>query len=403
MALTELQTTLLSILSHALAGEEAEVDAAAVDWPALYREAMAQAVFAQVYHSLEPCIPEKYRTTWSSAYAASIVSNTRIRYEHTELHHLLTEHHIPYVSLKGCSSAERLPFPILRAMGDVDFLVKKEDCARTEDILRNAGFQPPPDREHSSHLAYHRGNSTWELHWQVDGIPVSSAGDQTRAYLQDIIKTAIPLQMDEGTVLIPDTFHHGLVLLVHSAEHMINTGIGLRHLCDWAAFAASLSSDKFVELFSHALQKCGLWRFAQLLTQLSTQYLSIPSQAWAMENTDTQLLENMMEDIFAGGNFGKKDHQRINQAKFMTNHKKGSVDNTSIASQFIATMNEKATIVLPASHRHPILLPIGWLYAGGRHVLRIRQGKRPEINLSATIQGAKHRRSIYRSFHLYEQ
>lgn len=403
MALTELQTTLLFILSHALAGEKATVDAAAVDWPALYREAMAQAVFAQIYHTIEPCIPEKYRAAWSSAYAMSIVSNTRIRYEHTALHRLMTEQHIPYVSFKGCSSAESYPFPILRAMGDVDFLVKKEDCARTEAALRNAGFQPPSDREHSSHLAYHRGNSTWELHWQVDGIPVSSAGDQTRAYLQDIIKTAIPLQMDEGTVLITDTFHHGLVLLVHSAEHMINTGIGLRHLCDWAAFAASLSSDEFANLFSPALQKCGLWRFAQLLTQLSIRYLEIPAKTWAVESVDDQLLENMIEDIFAGGNFGQKDRQRINQAKFMTNHEKGSVDNTSLASQLIATMNEKATIALPASQRHPILLPIGWLYAGGRHLLRIRQGKRPEINLSETLQGARHRRSIYRSFHLYEK
>lgn len=403
MALTELQTTLLSILSHALAGEKAEVDTAAVDWSALYHEAFYHSVIAQVYQAVKNYIPAKYTSSWSLAYSANIANNARIQYEHAELHRLMAQQQIPYVSFKGCASANRYSSPILRTMGDIDFLVKAEDCARAEAALQQAGFQPPNDREHSSHLAYHRGKTTWELHWQIDGVPVGPAGDQVRRYLHNTIETAIPLQTEDGTVLIPDSFHHGLILLIHSAEHMINTGIGLRHLCDWATFVASISDSEFVSMFDPALKQCGLWRFAQLMTQLSVCYLGIPQKSWAAEANDDQLLEAMMQDILDSGNFGHKDHQRINQAKFMTNHEKGSVDDASLVGQFFMTMNEKARISLPACKSHPILLPVGWLYAGGRHLKRIHQGKRPEINLSRTIQGAKKRRNIYRSFHLYEQ
>lgn len=402
MALTELQTTLLSILAHALAGEKAELDAAAVDWPALYREATAQSVLAQVYHAVEESIPEEHRTSWLAAYAQEVVNSRRIRHEHAQLHRLMTGRQIPYVSFKGCASAAKYPLPLLRAMGDVDLLVHEEDCTRAEDALQSIGFQPPVDRSHVAHLACRKGRSVWELHWQIGGIPASPAGQQTRSYLSDMIETAVPLETDDGVILVPDDFHHGLVLLVHSAEHMINAGIGLRHLCDWAAFAASLSDDEFITRFDPALKECGLWRFAQLMTQLSVRYLGIEAKAWAAEGEDDALLEAMLEDILNAGNFGNKDHQRINQAKLITDHKKESVDSTGFAGQFVATMNEQARRAMPVCREHPILLPVGWLYAGGRHLSRIRRGTRPEINLSETIQGARHRRDIYRSFHLYE-
>ena len=403
MALTELQTTLLSILAHALAGEKAELDAAAVDWPALYREATAQSVLAQVYHAVEESIPEEHRALWLSTYAQQVVNSRRIRHEHAELHRLMTERQIPYVSFKGCASAARYPLPLLRAMGDVDLLVHEEDCARAEEALQSVGYQPPSNRSHVAHLAYHRGKSVWELHWKVGGIPASPAGQRTLTCLSDMIETAVPLETDDGTVLVPDDFHHGLVLLVHSAEHMINAGIGLRHLCDWAVFAASLSDGEFAALFDPALKECGLWRFAQLMTQLSVHYLGIDAKAWAAEDEDDALLEAMLEDMLDAGNFGHKDHQRINQAKLITDHKKESVDNTGFAGQFVATMNEQARRAMPVCRKHPILLPLGWIYAGGRHLSRIHRGTRPEINLSETLQGAKHRRDIYRSFHLYEQ
>lgn len=115
-----------------------------------------------------------------------------------------------------------------------------------------------------------------------------------------------------------------------------------------------------------------------------------------------KLTEAMMCDIFAGGNFGKKDDQRINQAKLMTDKEKGGVDGESMIKQLVSVMNEKAGIVLPVCRKIPILLPIGWIYAGGRHLLRIKDGKRPQIHIKEMVEGAAERREIYKKFHLFE-
>ena len=58
---------------------------------------------------------------------------------------------------------------------------------------------------------------------------------------------------------MPSHFHHGLNLLLHTNQHLLGEGLGLRHLCDWAVFAAGFSDEEFRELFEEKLKAvdCG--------------------------------------------------------------------------------------------------------------------------------------------------
>jgi hypothetical protein len=199
---------------------------------------------------------------------------------------------------------------------------------------------------------------------------------------------------------MPDDFHHGIILLVHTAVHLTNTGIGLRHLCDWAVFVNSVNN--FEQTFKETLQKCGLWRFAQILTQVCEEYLHMPEQPWANEDIDKKLLSSIIYDIFAGGNFGSKDSERINQAKLMINTKTGRIDGKSMYGKLFTVMNIKAKMALPICGQHRIFLPIGWIYVFFRHLSRIAHGTRPKIHIDKMIEGAQQRREIYKQFHLYE-
>ena len=189
-------------------------------------------------------------------------------------------------------------------------------------------------------------------------------------------------------------------MLLHVAGHLISTGIGLRHLCDWAVFVAKFSDEEFCEMFEDKLKAVGLWRFAQLLTQLSVKYLHCPAKEWCGVGDD-DYLEMMMVDIMNGGNFGVKDKNRINQAKLMTNTGKG-VDATSLLKQLFLTMNEKARRGMPITAKVPFLLPVGWMYVGGRHLVRIMQRRRPTIDVKDMIAGAAERKEIYKEFRLFE-
>jgi hypothetical protein len=304
---------------------------------------------------------------------------------------------IPYVILKGVASASYYPEPELRTMGDVDFFIYEGSLDKAGVVLEAAGFVRTEDKEHDAHIAYHRvPDSIWEMHWQLAGIPQGDSGEKVHKVMENLIDTS---RLEES-VMLPDDFHHGIIMLVHTALHMTNTGIGLRHLCDWAVFVNRM--DDFELTFKDTLQSCGLWRYAQLLTQLCIKYLHIPEQKWAMEAVDDGLLEAMICDIFAGGNFGSKDSERINQAKFMTDRNTGHIDGKSMVGKLFSVMNVKARLAMPICDKYKVLLPIGWLYTGGRHLVRIVQGKRPKIHVNAMMEGARKRREIYKEFHLYE-
>ena len=339
-------------------------------------------------------------------YFSKVAANMRLLHEHQELHRLLSENGISYVIMKGAASAMHYPEPFLRAMGDVDFLVKEADLEKTGKVLEQAGFVPTEDNEHECHIAYHRNTngvrSIWEMHWAPGGIPDGVAGELTRQYLADIIETAVSCTIKGSECMVPSPFHHGLIMLLHTASHLINTGVGLRHLCDWAVFADKFSDEEFCEMFEEKLKAIGMWKFAQILTQLSIRYLGMSSKEWCGTSED-EYLESLMCDIFKGGNFGIKDSNRINQAKLITNSHKASVDETNLLLQLLRTMNVKARIAMPIVRRIPVLLPIGWIYAGGRHLIRIQNGTRPKIDVNDMVKGATERREIYKEFRLFER
>lgn len=231
---------------------------------ALADELLANAVLPIALSGARAVGAEEFCNKWNRRSNAIVGANMAVSYEHTELHELLTANHVPYVILKGAASASYYPTPILRTMGDVDFLVKECDLKRAGELLESIGFQPEKDTG-SIHIGYHRGSSTWEMHRSVNGVPSGEMGVVVQAFLSDTIDTAVEYDEGNGVIRIPDSFHHGLILLLHTASHLTSEGVGLRHLCDWAVFMNHFTDEQFVSLFADKLKACGLWRFAQLL------------------------------------------------------------------------------------------------------------------------------------------
>ena len=397
--ISENQLLILKLLAKALFNIKIKLPEK-IDWDGICNEGISQTVLLLIYKALGEVMPPKEKTKWQRLIYQMLANTAQVLFEHTEVHEIFSREKIPYVIIKGACSAKYYPEPNLRMMGDVDFVVKKKDLARAGVVLKTEGFILSKDKEHVAHHVYHKGTSTWEMHWSMSGIPTSKIGRETKKIFDEIIETAV---YDPNGYIIPDEFHHGLVLLIHTARHLVNTGIGLRHLCDWAVFVERFDDNKFKDIFEERLKICGLWRFAQLLTQLSIKFLGVPKKSWAMENVDEEFLNSLMSDIFASGNFGRKDPERINQAKLFTNQEKGTIGDVGFIRQSVLTMNEKALRAMPIVKRVHILMPLGWLFVGIRHLIRIKKGLRPSIHISKMMDGAIERRKIYREFHLFEE
>lgn len=390
---------LLSLISNSLFGVPIDIPSNA-DWESVIYEAKVQAVLPLVFHEMS-ILPNEMHSAMEKQLMTMIANNIRIESNHAYAHKLMTDAEIPYVILKGCASAHYYPEPIFRMMGDVDLLVAEEELGPADEALRKNGFQSW-NENHICHVVYQKTGVQIELHWEPAGMPEGTPGEVVRSYMNDIFATAVEADAGCGKIMIPDDFHHGLVLLLHTCHHLTGEGIGLRHLCDWAVFADHIPEDRFRTLFEERLKAIGLWRFAQLLTQLSAKYLGMPAKEWASENIDDVLLSAMMRDIFDGGNFGAKDSQRRHETVIISSRGKNGVGHSSLIRQFIQSIDNIIYLKWPASKKCKLLLPFGWIFYGCRYAVKIMTGKRSIPNAKKIIAGAKKRRELYKAFHLYE-
>ena len=158
----------------------------------------------------------------------------------------------------------------------------------------------------------------------------------------------------------------------------------------------------FCALFREPLERTGLWDFACVLTALSARYLGGAERSWTGERSE-ELLEGMMCDILSGGNFGKKDRARLDEARLLVDREKGLVSGEVSAKNLLSALNVKARRAMPFLQKAPLLLPLGWGYVALRHLGRMARGSRPALRLDRAVAGAEQRSRLYRQLRLFGQ
>lgn len=359
-----------------------------VDMEALLTEALHQSVYSIVYSEVaDRDLPESFRNLSFSV----IANNIRNEHDHYELHKILQD--VPYVIIKGMASAYYYPDSIYRQSGDVDFLVSEDDLDRADAILIQNGFHKHSGTsEHGFHWSYSNGSEEAEMHWQAPGIP-SVGGDRIRALLADTVQQAVLVQEEQGSFFMPSPFHHGLIILLHTASHLTSGGIGLRHLCDWLVFENSLG-DTFTALFEKPLKEIGLWRFAQILTKCGEVSFGLASKSWCDE-IDSSLSEDLLEDILTAGNFGRKDEKRSSESKLIRDNGTRKVKKSNTVQNLYQNTVERA-------RNTGLPLPLGIVNVVLQYVGRTLSGKRNNVLDPHIRKEALSRQKLYSQLGLFE-
>lgn len=395
----EVQMTVLKLLEKDLFGTDYLPDSN-TDWQAVFKESRLQAIPLHIYNALGNDIPQEMAEKWGENAVNRLQKNIMVHKGHAVIHELMTKNGLPYCILKGCSSTYYYPDFCLRTMGDVDFLICNEDKETVIRILEDAGFTMKEDDKVHHHIAFKKGRVLFEMHLRPVGIPDGKAGELVREYLRDIFEKTELVQKESAVFQKPSDFHHGLIILMHTYNHLLGEGVGLRHLSDLAVFFNHFSDEEFRDIFYEKLSKLGLWKFAQIMACVSHQYLGLPYRAW-MGEVNEKLCADVMHDIYDGGNFGRKDEKRADQAILISNRGKDGVKNGTFL-QLCFSLNKAANNNFPALYKIKLLRPLAWVIAGISFVWRLFTGKRRKINLNNLVCEAEKRKSIYKQFHLFE-
>lgn len=394
-----LEKNLTNIIGEQINSLHSEYDKYS-DLVSILSEAKAQSVFSITFTQVRDFVKnDECYNSLSIDNLQYTAKNVRNHHLHFEVHELLTSQSIEYTFLKGFASARYYPDPLLRTMGDVDFIVHKKDIEKVDSLLRENGFVKIENAEkHDYHWAYKKGNDSVELHWSVPGLPDND--EVVGKYIEGIIEDHCLVDLENGAVYVPSDFHHGLVLLLHTISHMTGSGVGLRHICDWLVFQNSMTEDEFVALFRTPLKKMGLWTFAQVLTQIGVMYFECPAREWS-KAADGIVCTAFLEDVFCGGNFGIKDDTRKSQAKLIQNQRNKKVVKGHLWKNGLVSINEKTKRDFPFLWKTILFRPIGWICVCVQYLFRIATGKRNNVFNQDIYKDASNRQSLYSELELF--
>ena len=399
MKINQTQQTLLGVLSQALSGIEYTIPED-TDWAALYTESRAQAVMPIVFTAVAgKCTDAEVRMKWKAVTIRSMQKNRQIQVCHRYVHQVMTEHNIPYTIIKGCASANDYPDPLMRAMGDVDFLVPMEYWEQAVELLKSEGFTAEGEN-HSFHVGFTKEGfpSEMEMHHDPFGFTKLSLPG-LKEIIPEAVEKSVEVTCGDITFRMPDPFCHGTVLLLHAYRHLLYTGIGVRHLCDWAMFIRNFDEDEFIRIFKRRYEALGIWKLTQIFSATAHRYLGIPYQKW-MAKPEREECEMLMLDILNGGNFGQGSGERETQNRSLYSGNRELTEGSN-KLQMLRSLNKAALEHYPRMMKIKIFRPFGWIFVCFRYAFRVLTGKRQKVP-KGTMKMVAMRRKLYEQLEVFK-
>ncbi len=384
--------TLLALLASALFDAEVSIDFSALDINLLFREAKAQAVAAIVFDRLPDAVAEKDPETyaaWQKYALKAVQQNIMQLAANAEVERLFQNAALPACTIKGFACAYYYPEPSLRQMGDIDFIVPKHLLRESEELMSRSGYtRIDEDGDHDFHISFKKDGNLYEMHESITTI--LDENGYVERYLDHVTETAVKVDLDFESLTVPDSFTHGLIMLLHMQRHMLSGGgIGLRHLCDWAVFVNTFSDSDWRVLFEEKLKQVNLWDFAMACSQTAHLYLHMPAQQWFVDFSDA-LSALLLNDMIIAGNFGHKDIKRYQELAFISRdvrHQKGF-------SAFWNAYINKVYSWKPALKKRKALLPLGVIAYPWRVLFKI-VFKAKKISIVENYKGGHQRNLLY--------
>lgn len=401
MILNGVQTALLVLLKQALWGEGGKL--LDTDWQQVEDLARDQGVLPLLYRGAsgyKDVIPVERIRAWRGAMYAAVLQNDRNNIAQIEILDLFQEHNIRAVVLKGTSVARYYSPPDMRYLGDIDILIDRSKLDDVSEILRSIGYKLK-EHEHGFHISFDGKGVTVEIHYAASEIPEGECSQKVEQAMDGFLENTSMATMNEMLFPVLSEQNQALMLLLHMERHMMEGGIGLRQLCDWAVFAGTIDKREWVDKTMQLLKECGLLLYAQVITKACCKFLGLaPEKAEWCHDANEQLAHEFMYDVFRAGNLGHADSESV--GNIFANRNMLGNKNQSRVLALISYLNNLAYQNFPSSRKHKVLLPFLWLFLPLRYCVRSMIGLRTKKNIGRVLSGANRRQKLYKSLRLYE-
>ena len=314
--MTNYQEHLFLLLKSALwQDENIEQSVCNIDWNNLYQLANEQCLIGIVADSFrllskKQCDGEE-RLRWLAYVVRLEKKNQKMNLLVGKLFEKFCKMNLSPVLLKGQAFAANYPYPLHRQCGDIDLYFKnRKDCktavAWAAKVDKSAAVSPENKRERK-HFSFSIGSNEVELHYFMCLFENSWLQQRLQQIIDEEFAASRPYFVEivgEQIETVPPTLS-ALHQIIHISRHLLEAGIGLRQICDLAMFLDKHHEVIDKERLNGYLEELQLMTIARSLGYIMVKYLGLKEEK-VLFKVDAQFSDFILQEIFEGGNFGKK-------------------------------------------------------------------------------------------------
>ena len=215
------------------------------------------------------------------------------------------------VLLKGQSVAQYYRNPKHRQGGDIDLYIK--DAYDEANAIVKSWSNAREHEETIYHKSFSVSGQEIENHRCLVHFYAKKNQEAWEAVMSNCsqITERVDLSNDDGrtfplTVLNPQM--NAIYLFLHIQHHLLQTGVGLRQICDWTCLWREREKDIDKELFLKVVDTLPIKRCMSALTWIVVNYLGLPSGVIPLDIGGEQVRKDgelLLRDILDSGNFGR--------------------------------------------------------------------------------------------------
>lgn len=362
--MNETQHFFLRAVSCALESSAVEAPAGSMDWKGLLQLAQEQKLTAVLFGALRDVLPEQERRLWRALSLQEAALQTQRTETFLSAYRALIERGFQPLIVKGLLCRQTYPEPDARISSDEDVYLPSVDYPQFHAALLELGFSgEEPDYRNAHEARYYLRDLMVEGHWELfpqdnaalNALNALQEGFWKRSRIQDVC--GVPMRALDPT-------DHMTFLLLHAFKHFINSGVGIRQICDAAQWSKTYEIDW--SRVRDAMRLAHAEHFAAAVFDAGEKYFGMTRPAqWPRADCAA-----LLEDAFGGGVYGSASMSRKHSGS-MTLAAVEDADRANRAKSVMRSVFPNRAVMetsFPWVKRSVLLLPAAWAVRIARYL-----------------------------------
>ena len=289
----------------------------AIDWNEVYWLAQEQTVSGLVLAGLELSDvrpPQGLLLQWIGDMQRLEQINKSMNSFIVELMTILENADITAVLVKGQGIAQCYDKPEWRSCGDIDLLLDEENYEKAFKVLSPRASEVGTLCEYNAHQPLTIDGWEVELHGSLRNTMWKEVNNLIDSVQESVLKNQNFREWTNGDkkIKLPRANEDVIFVFFHILQHLFESGIGLRQICDWCRLLWTYKDEIDRNLLEQRLKQAKALSEWRAFAALAVDYLGMPEAAMPLYKTSQSLhrkSERILLFVFEMGNMGhNKDY-----------------------------------------------------------------------------------------------